>query len=150
MTDNNIAPPTPGTTTPAAKRHQRGSDRLSDTSTPPTGPKPMRLEFTLPMPTNKRNNRLYKTPTKSTNAGKRATNTDDHTPIQIKDLKKKQQSQSLPEPPGIPRKSKKKMSTKDSKPNTKNDTKKKSKTKRGGKKKHHQLQAHKYASKATP
>ena len=71
----------------------------------------MRLEFTLPMP-KKRNDRPYKTPIKLTNAGKRATKTDDHTPIQIKDLKKKQQSQAIPEQPGIPRKSKVKMPTK--------------------------------------
>ena len=131
---NNISPPTPGTTTPAAKRHQRDNDRRSDISTPPTAPKPTRLEFTLPMPNNKRNDRLYKTPTKSTNAGKRATRTDDHTPIQIKDLKKKQQSQSLPEPPGIPRKSKKKMSKKTSKSIDKTTTPAATKKKRKGKK----------------
>ena len=41
------------------------------------------------MPNNKRNSRLYKTPAKSTNDGKRATKTDDHTPVQIKAMKKK-------------------------------------------------------------
>ena len=148
--DSDTAPPTPGTTTPAPKRHQRDTSRLSDMSATPTAPKPIRLEFTLPMPSNKRNNRPYKTPIKLTNAGKRATKTDDHTPIQIKDLKKKQQSQAIPEQPGIPRKSKKKVPKKTSKSIDKKETKKKPKTKRGGKKKNHQLQTHKYGSKATP
>ena len=87
--DSNTAPHTPGTFTPAAKRHQRDANRLSDMSTTPTAPKPTRLEFTLPRPNNKRNDRFYKTPTKSTNDGKRATNTDDHTPVQIKEIKEK-------------------------------------------------------------
>ena len=117
--DSDIAPPTPGTTTPAPKRHQRDTSRLSDMSTTPTAPKPMRLEFTLPMP-NKRNDRPYKTPIKLTNAGKRATKTDDHTPVQIKEIKKKQQSQSIPEQPGIPHKSKKKKPKETPKPSTEN------------------------------
>merc|ERR1711966_570209 len=150
MTDSNTAPPTPGTTTPAAKRYKLDADRLSDISTTPTAPKPTRLEFTLPRPNNKRNDRLYKTPTKSTNDGKRATKPDDRTPVQIKAMKKTQQSQPMPEQTAIPRKSKKKATKKTSKSIDKKEAKKKSKTKRGGKKKHHQLRAHKYGNKATP
>ena len=120
MNDSNTAPQTPGTSTPAAKRHQRDPSRLSDMSTTPTAPKPTRLEFTLPMPNNKRNNRLYKTPAKSTNDGKRATKADDHTPEQIKAMKKVQKSQSVPEQPGIPHKSKKKKPKETPKPSTEN------------------------------
>ena len=160
MNDSNTAPPTPGTITPAAKRHQRDPGCLRDMSTTPTAPKPMRLEFTLPMPNNKRNNRPYKTPIKSTNDGKRATKTDDHTPVQIKAMKKVQKGQSIPEQPGIPRKSKEKMPKKASKSYIKKGTKEKrnpptneqktvTNKKRKGKltKKNKHIQAHKYSNK---
>ena len=76
-TDNGIAPSTPGTTTPAPKRHQPNSNHLNDMLITPTALKPARLQFTLQMPNrqndtrNKRSDRSYKTPAKSTNDGKR-------------------------------------------------------------------------------
>jgi hypothetical protein len=157
-TDSNTTPPTPGsTTTPAAKRHQPNNNHLNDMSITPTA-KPARLEFTLEMPNkrnvmpNKRSNRSYSTPAKSTNDSKRATKKDDHTPLPIKELKKKQQSQSTTEHHKIPHKSKKKIPKKASKSHKcdKKKATKKTKTKRGGKKKNHQLQARMYSNKATP
>ena len=126
----------------------------------PTALKPARLEFTLQMPddkrgepSNKRGNRSYKTPAKSTNDGKRPTKKDDHTPIQIKDLKTEQQRQSISNQHKIPHKSKQKIPRKTSqsydkkKTSQSNDQKKaKSKTKnnRRNRKKQHQIQARKY------
>ena len=152
-----VAPPTPGTTTPAPKRHQPNSNHLNEMAITPTAPKPERLEFTLQMPddkrgetSNKRGNRSYKTPAKSTNDGKRPTKKDDHTPIQIKGLKKKQRSKNISEQQKMTRKPKQKIPKKASKSYNKKEAKKKTKTKRGGQQKKRQSQASKYDNTATP
>ena len=123
----------------------------------PTALKPARLEFTLQMPddkrgepSNKRGNRSYKTPAKSTNDGKRPTKKDDHTPIQIKGLKKKQRSKNISEQQKMTRKPKQKIPKKASKSYNKKEAKKKTKTKRGGQQKKRQSQASKYDNTATP
>ena len=164
MTDNSmlvhVAPPTPGTATPAAKRHQPNNNHLNDMSITPTA-KPARLEFTLQMPvkrdetTNKRGDRpYYKTPAKSTNGRKRATKKDDHTPAQIKEIKKKQQSQSTSEHHNLPKKSKEKIPKKaskshkhDKKEATQKNSKKKWKQKRDKMKK--TRNKHKYGNNTT-